>query len=178
MAIAKKLGLEVYDDIAELIELPAGLGLPSECVVVVTYPERARVEMVVELRAGRYEVKGLSVLRDARAAEITAEFLRSLTPRDDVRAALLDLLKPMTWSQSGAVVTAQIPGRPPKGIASQGPTEEVLKWVAQEYALAYALTIPPTKAVQESLGVSRATAGRWVAEARHRGLIGTDESDE
>jgi hypothetical protein len=176
MATAKKLGLNVYDDI-ELIELPAGLGLPSECVVVVNYPERARVEMVVELRAGRYEVKGLSVLREARAAEITGEFLRSLTPREDVRAAL-KMLSPMTRTQSGAVVTAKIPTRPPKGIASQGPTEEVLKWVAQEYAFAYALTIPPTKAVQESLGVSRATAGRWVAEARHRGLIETGDSDE
>lgn len=74
-------------------------------------------------------------------------------------------------------MTAQIPTRPPKGIASQGPTDEVLRWVAQEYALAYALTNPPTKSVQEALDVSRATAGRWVAEARRRGLIEREEAD-
>lgn len=74
MATAKKLGLNVPDD-AEVIELAAGFAIPSKCVVTVTYPERARVDLTVELRAGRYEIKELSVQRDPRAAEITGGVL-------------------------------------------------------------------------------------------------------
>src|SRR3954469_400038 len=112
MAITKKLGIHVPDDI-EVIQLPTGFGLPRKCVVIVTYPERARVEMEVELRAGRYEVERLSVLRDPQAPEITGEFLRALTPREDLRAAL-EKLPPVSRTSSGAVVTSKIETRPPK----------------------------------------------------------------
>lgn len=48
------------------------------------------------------------------------------------------------------------------------PSREALTWVAYVYRRAVALRKPPKQAVATDLGVSRATAGRWIAAARAR----------
>jgi hypothetical protein len=50
--------------------------------------------------------------------------------------------------------------------------EEDLREVAGAYRGAVAAQEPPTRAVAARFGVSRSTAGRWVAEARQRGMLG------
>jgi hypothetical protein len=65
----------------------------------------------------------------------------------------------------------------PDGLGAEGPTDRVLRWVAHVYKLALALENEPTKAVEVAFGVSRPTAGRWVAAARapERGYLGPAE---
>lgn len=55
----------------------------------------------------------------------------------------------------------------------RGPiTDDVLREVAAVYRAASFAGPAPTNAVRDQMGVSRATAGRWVAMARERGLLG------
>jgi hypothetical protein len=63
--------------------------------------------------------------------------------------------------------------RQTKSPRRRGPLrEEDLKRVAEVYRGAIARGRPPTKTVAGELGVARSTAGRWVAEARRRGVLG------
>jgi hypothetical protein len=50
--------------------------------------------------------------------------------------------------------------------------DDELRDVASVYRAAHADHRPPTQAVSARFGVSRSTAGRWIAEARRRGLLG------
>ena len=110
---------------------------------------------------------------------ITAETVRELSidramwtmarhalvvPRPDHPAGLRDLPNPDEREPWGR--------RMPEGLAAEGRTDRVLRWVAHFYRLSFALHEPPTAAVQELMGVSRATAGRWVKAARGRGYLG------
>ncbi len=173
MANPKQTTRIVFEEGVEAVEFPAGLQLPAEFALEI---DRAgyRLELVIAYRDGRYGIRGLAVQRSADAPEeITGELLRSLTPKDDLRRGLAMLLDEHAGLSGWTGVAS-----PPDGIADQGPTDEVLSWVAQTYALARAFNAPPTKAVQDELGVSRATAGRWVAEARRHGLINADTEED
>jgi hypothetical protein len=64
---------------------------------------------------------------------------------------------------------------PPEGLANEGPTDRALRWVAHLYRFAVAVGFGPKKAVEESLGLSRPTAGRWIAAARKQGFLGPAE---
>jgi hypothetical protein len=50
-----------------------------------------------------------------------------------------------------------------------------LRWVAHIYQFAVAVGAKPTKWIEESFGLSRPTAGRWIAAARERGFLGPAE---
>ncbi len=54
---------------------------------------------------------------------------------------------------------------------AEGPTDEALQAAATVYRLAHACGEPPTKAVEDRFGLTRSTAGRYVAKARERGLL-------
>jgi len=56
-----------------------------------------------------------------------------------------------------------------------GPTDESLWWVAYVYRLALVAGEPPTKTVEQALELPRSTAGRWIAAARQRHLLGESE---
>jgi transposase len=51
-------------------------------------------------------------------------------------------------------------------------TEEVLRWVANTYRLAYAVGESPKQAVATAFDIAPATAGRWISRAREVGLLG------
>jgi hypothetical protein len=136
----------------------------------------------------QYECEEVRILRGDRT-EITSESLRSV-PLDamvwgSIRIALLtgwpeELAKqfpdlgPATWLRDLPNPDGREPwGRKmPEGLAKEGPTDRVLQWVAQYYRLSVALHEQPTSAIQEVMGVSRATAGRWVSAARAKGYLG------
>lgn len=50
--------------------------------------------------------------------------------------------------------------------------DDELRRVAEIYRQASIASAAPTNAVRDQMGVSRATAGRWVALARERGFLG------
>jgi hypothetical protein len=59
---------------------------------------------------------------------------------------------------------------------SAGPVPSTLEAVAYLYRVAVLMGEPPTKAVEETLGLARSTAGRWVAQARQEGFLGPAET--
>jgi hypothetical protein len=54
----------------------------------------------------------------------------------------------------------------------RGPTDEALRHIAAVYRAALATGSPPTAAVEAALGLPRSTTGRWLQQARQRGLLG------
>lgn len=54
------------------------------------------------------------------------------------------------------------------------PRDELLVLVAREYGFWLSLGQSPTRMIAETFDVSRATAGRWVAEAREAGVLTVD----
>jgi hypothetical protein len=57
----------------------------------------------------------------------------------------------------------------------EGPSHDVLFWVAYVYRRAAVLGDRPTKAVESTFQLPRSTAGRWVAMARRHGHLGAAE---
>lgn len=155
----------------------AGPGLVRDESFTLT-PGGQRVALSVRFDPGlhRYVCDQLTISRDvtARPAQpVTTEALRRVKVTDFVLLALL---------RDGRIRDLPNPGgrepwgrTPPDGLADEGPTDRVLRWVAHLYRLALAVEAKPTKAVQESFGLSRATTGRWIAAARDRGYLGATE---
>lgn len=119
---------------------------------------------------GRYVVDTLSLWRMKGAPPVDTEALRTVPVanmfRDSMQAtfeAFLTAFDPWRVGQ----------GLPPIAEAlREGQTDENLALVAGIYRLAYAYGYSPTKAVAEKFGVSRATAGRWIAAARKHQFLG------
>jgi hypothetical protein len=111
-------------------------------------------------------------------APITTAALRDIAIRDAMVVKLLAITDPDN------PVLRDLPnpdgrepwGRtPPDGLAKEGPTNRALHWVAHIYRYAVAVSYPPTKAVEESIKLTRPTAGRWIAAARQSDLLGPAE---
>lgn len=107
---------------------------------------------------------------------VSGTTLRSLRVWDSARRALLhgisrgrletsdsgDLLNLEDWSLSDEQVA---------NIRKQGPTKESLEWTALFYNLAGVLGLAPARQVELNLGLSSATATRWIRRARAEGLL-------
>lgn len=163
---------------APAIEFPAGLLVPSRLLYSVEDtdgidPDGYDLQMEIVFDGQRYVCQELRVRQSKVGPPVTGEALRSVRVQDELREAIrLVVLDSAHATEDGSIeITRRPEAVPPEGIAKRGPTDEVLRWVAQIHELAVAFNDPPTKSVQNQLGVSRATAGRWVAAARGRGLI-------
>jgi hypothetical protein len=162
------------------IQLSAGLALPARLAFEVDDFEGYNLRFGIALDDGRYVCRALEVQQRDGGPPVTAESIRTVPVKEIVRAGvrnallgrqLFDTVFDAVREQREPAQTYQVPA----GLKVKGPpTDDLLRWVAQTYELAYALNDPPTKSVQDALGVSRATAGRWVAEARRRGLLDID----
>lgn len=163
------------------VEIIPGVVGPRRTVVDVTaLYSSGNVEQhfvfVFDEGARRYVCDEVSVKRSAGGA-VTTEALRDLAVAGTMRAALL-----VQWPDKPHIRDVPNPasvepwGRQlPTGLTDEGPTSRVLAWVAHFYRLGVALDEPPTRTVQEVLGLSRTTAIRWVMAARERGFLGEAE---
>lgn len=152
-----------------VVEFAAGFQLPAAIQYHVQDWESYDAVFNIAIRGGRYECVGLQLQQRPDGPPVNSEALREVAVRDVVRAAL-DLCYREAVA-SGAVEEADL-DPPPHGVAASVVPDDALARVAQVYQFAYMFNEPPTKAVQDKYRVSRATAGRWVAEARRRGLVG------
>jgi hypothetical protein len=126
------------------------------------------------LERGRYLLKSASVT--ARGGEpVTALTLRQV-PLDRLFHALVTS---MTTARGGGAY-----GLPGLGILSEGsqeirrrgPSDDgVLQAVASLYRMAVMRGEPPVRTVMSEMGLSRATAGRWIDRARERQFLGPAE---
>jgi hypothetical protein len=156
------------------------------------FPDHS-VHLRAELVDGRYIATELAV-RPAghQRAAVTGELLRSIP----VQWLLAELMRgPLRQAQGyrrqldrGAIHPGNLHwgGQSGDRLDSQysrwldtelGPgSEEFLAEVARCYRIARLLGDPPSKSVEETFGVSRATASRYVAQARAAGLLGQEET--
>lgn len=166
-AFAAGLKLPLRID-CEIIGL-ADDGDPTVCV---------DLEMGIELKDRRFVCTDLRIKKRSDGPAITGELLREVRVHEILRDLVqLTVMRINHDRCEGEKVFVDLADhmRPPEGTGKRGADDETLRWVAQAYEVAYALNEPPTKSVQTALGVSRATAGRWVAEARRRGMLHAGE---
>jgi hypothetical protein len=155
------------------IEFPAGLALPPVVMAMVPDLDGHGVEAKIIYDGERYVCAELRMWQLDGGPPVTGEAIRAVPVKHLVRRAIrMQLYEPTEWDDRGWESRFELmPAAKPPPDAKRHGTDEMARWVAQVYQLAVALNEPPTKTVQDELGVSRATAGRWVAEARERGLL-------
>jgi hypothetical protein len=134
------------------------------------------VDVKLVLDNGQYVIDAVSIRRKPDGPPITTDGIRAVAwaelAREAVSAELGGLGRVLVRSEleSGHYVLRPL-GSPPPGVAERGPTDEAILWAARLYVVAYLHGRTPLRDVAEKLGVSRATAARWVRMARDRGLI-------
>lgn len=160
---------------------PAGLKVPTGITFTAGGYLGYDVRLEITLQDGRFVCREVAVRQIDGGPPVTGDSLRDLAIHEMVRAAIRLAVVREEHDEQGLRTFGDLAAQlqAPAGLAKQGATDETLRWVAQAYEVAYALNEPPTKSVQTALGVSRATAGRWVAEARRKGLltVGAEGSD-
>lgn len=148
-----------------MVQLGPDLTMPKRCTVTTADCNGYDVQALLVLDEGwRYRCTELRVTRRDGGPEVSGEGIRAIPLAGIIRDGVL----------SAAAVSARLQGwgTPPEGIAEHGPTPDALRWVARIYRLAHAAGDTPRKRVEETFGVSPATAGRWVAAAREAGHLG------
>lgn len=168
-----KLDVRVPDG-REPLRFPAGLVLPAK----LTWSrkdgpagEGYDLEMDIAFDGTRYVCRALRLEQRDGGAPVTTEALREVPVKRMIKTALEWAVLEWTGPPGGVQIARSRPGKPPADLARGGMTDEALRWVVQIHEVATVLGDPPTKSVQDELGISRATAGRWVAEARRRGML-------
>lgn len=115
------------------------------------------IEFRAVLEEGRYRIDWFTARRRG-GDSVTLEMLRDIAV-----ASLLSEATESLLSEAGGYEESQDRAWDP---------EADLKYAAVLYRVAHACGRPPTIEVADKLGISRATAGRWIAEARHRKFLG------
>ncbi|WP_285580120.1 hypothetical protein [Herbidospora sp. NBRC 101105] len=86
--------------------------------------------------------------------------------RDMVRSLVV-----VESDESPGVISFEEPYLPEAMHVGRGPTEDSQKAVALSYSIASARGDPPAKSVEQDLGLTAPTAGRWIRMARDRGFL-------
>lgn len=150
-----------------MVALCPGLLMPAISTVKVTDWNGFDIELRAELVAGRYECAQIRMTRHGGGPEVTNELLRTVPVARLMKDGLLSAATLMTGV-----------GPLPSGVDASNPSPEVLRWVSRVYVLARAVGDAPKQALASGLGVSPATAGRWIARARSAGYLAADFTAE
>lgn len=124
------------------------------------------VRLVAALDNGRMVVESFTLERHAGGPPVTGEALRSVRVAQFLRDAVWDAAVDDLDEEVASLMQSD-----PATITAGGKTDEALKAVSLAYRLAFVRGDSPRHAVMEMLGVSRATATRWVTAAVERGLL-------
>lgn len=135
------------------------------------------VEVTVVPRDGRLVAKEVRVYyEDGRP--VTTEDLRAVRVANLTSYAARKVMRRHDWNPETGTAKlgrAGVYEDDVEYVQEHGLDDRTLQIVAHTYRLAMITSKPPTKTVEEWLGVSRATAGRWVAAAREKGYLGKSE---
>lgn len=134
------------------------------------------VQLDVRFEHGRFIVTDLHVTRVDEP--VTSEGLRRVPIRRFIASSAEQVLHTRTVTQSGGPDTAVhtvAPARLPADLARVRLSAEALGQAAVVYRIAHAVGLPPTQTVSQRFKLPRSTAGRWITEARRRGLLGPAE---
>lgn len=158
------------------VPVAPGLSMPDTVTVKVEDWTGFDIELTVVPGEGRLVAKAVSVSQRDGGPPVTGEVLRSipvarLTKEAAVHVVALGEDEFGTSTLTPWVFTPEVV----KGLRDAGPAPSTLEAVAHLYRLALLKGEPPTKAVEETLGLPRSTAGRWVGLARQEGHLGAAE---
>jgi len=155
------------------VDLGGGLVMPPLVTVVDDDLEGWEVEVDVVPQGGRLAVQEVRVRQRTGGPAVTTQALRSVPVAHLARRARAAALTRVTASQS---TSWNVHGPEPGSWRTHnGPTDAVLTELAEVYRRALSVGAPPKRAVIEALGVPTSTAGRWIALARDRGVLGPSE---
>lgn len=132
------------------------------------------VDLHIGVIQGRLACVKLVVTNLGEGTPITSAGLRELAVADLVRHAGDAVLHIRETADNGAMrVGTALPNESEaEFVAEHGFCDESLRIAARVYRVAYLIGDPPTKAVEQVLGLTRASAARWVSVARQRGYLG------
>jgi hypothetical protein len=172
-----RLKFDVPPD-ADSVEFPGGLHLPATVVVSSEDHEGYGIEARVTYDGTRYVCADFRMWQREGGPPVTTEAIRAVPVKHLIRRAIeSQTYELVQWSRGQEPKYELMPELAPPDVRRSG-ADEMARWVATAYQLAIALNEPPTKSIQDRLGVSRATAGRWVAEARRQGLLPPPGADD
>lgn len=120
---------------------------------------------------GRFVVESLTLKRVDGGPPITNEQLRLVPVAELVRKGIKRAVE-VSVRTSGVMLGLSSDWTDVAELRKAGATDETLQYVSARYRMAYACWDPATDAVADAIGVSRATAGRWIAKARRAGYLG------
>ena len=128
------------------------------------------------LEEGRFSVISLTATRLPKGPPVTSEGVRRLPIATLLQFVAATSLLRVERTPSGDEVLISPMDLPDlTELAVDGPTDEVLGYVALIYRIGYAVGNAPTREVVQAFGISRATAGRWIAQARELEYLGPAE---
>jgi hypothetical protein len=109
-------------------------------------------------------------------------FVTSETLREPAVAEMIATMLYMLHHLAGDIAELPNPDNaepwgwtPPEGLSKEGPTDRALQWTAHLYHYGMAVSMNPTKTVEDTLKLSHGTAARWVRLARQGGYLGPAE---
>ncbi len=152
---------------------PGIAGPPEETLTAKDY-RGFDIEVEIVFDGSRYVVRRISVEQRDGGPPVTTESLRDIPVAGLLRTLMPSLLWKLTEHPDGSSTLDELDDWPDDA-TRHGPTDEALALVAQIYRMAYVCGDRPTKAVEDNLRLARSTAGRWVALARERHLLGPSE---
>ena len=132
------------------------------------------VEADVLFEEGRFICNRLTVKRREDGPPVTTEGLRAIAVATLLHVAAESNVMHTTPTGDGGYKATwpMLPMLSERAQSGGGPSEEDLRLIATVYQVAYATGGAPTTTVMDRLGLPRSTAGRWIALARKRGLLG------
>lgn len=157
------------------VQVSPGLGMFRE-VTVRDAVNGYDVEVVVVPEGGRLVAREVRVSRRAAGPPVTSEAIRSIPVAELTKKAAKHVfsIKEEAGYRSMAPIST-ITQKEAARFREAGPTSWTLENVAEVYRIALLTGEPPTKAVENTFGIPRSTAGRWVAAAREQGFLGRSE---
>lgn len=131
-----------------------------------------KTHLDVDVLDGRLVCTSLRVEAVEGCGEITSEAIRTIPVAQWVAlgASKFGLVQQIRRASSGGLELVRFE-MPSRDFASNGMTDDALEAISQIYAFCMATGQKPTGVLAGEFNMSRPTASRWIATARHRGIL-------
>jgi hypothetical protein len=177
-----KVGTDPVGSVWDWVRVGDDLLVPLMTTVTATgNPEAGDPPLDVEIDVvpenGRLVAQEVRVRRQSDGPPVTGETIRSVPVAALTKLAAREVMRIINIAENEEIATvpAGVRDDQVQYVRDHGLTDKTIEIVAHTYRLALLMGNTPTKMVEEWLEVPRSTAGRWIATARERGLLGKAE---
>lgn len=137
------------------------------------YPDVERIDLVMDLVDGVIQPTTITVVAKEGTA-VRGQVLRTLPIKfltTELVSRQIGKVVETPDGSFGATFPFTLSAEERLQIRVNGPTDEALRMVASVYEVGKVMGQPPAKSVEDTLGLPRSTASRWVSLARERGYL-------